>query len=122
MTGLGLGRVKTLLHDADRRGRTQATAVRSIWANFTSHSPELIMTQCRGSFFRRPMNRNGARQRPYHALTAASSGFIPTMFSTRVRLYQSTHSAISVATFGSVTHKKCVAPMRIFSVANRFPA
>jgi hypothetical protein len=32
------------------------------------------------------MNRNGARQRPYHALTAASSGFIPTMFSTRVRL------------------------------------
>ena len=23
---------------------------------------------------------------PYHALTAASSGFIPTMFSTRVRL------------------------------------
>jgi len=32
------------------------------------------------------MNRNGARQRPYHALTAASSGFIPTMFSTHVRL------------------------------------
>ncbi len=28
------------------------------------------------------------------------------------------HSAISVATFGSVTHKKCVAPMRIFSVPN----
>ena len=48
--------------------------------------PELIMTQCRGSFLRRPMNRNGARQRPYHALTAASSGFIPTVFSTRVRL------------------------------------
>jgi hypothetical protein len=30
------------------------------------------------------MNRNGARQRPYHALTAASSGFIPTMLSMRV--------------------------------------
>jgi hypothetical protein len=28
---MGLGRVKTLLHDADRRGRTQATAIRSIW-------------------------------------------------------------------------------------------
>jgi hypothetical protein len=27
------------------------------------------------------MNCNGARQRPYHAITAASSGFIPTMFS-----------------------------------------
>jgi len=81
----GLGRVKTLLHDADRRGRTQATAIRSIWANFTATRPELILTQCRGSFTR-PMNRNGARQRPYHALTAASSGFIPTMFSTRVRL------------------------------------
>jgi hypothetical protein len=27
MTALGLGRVKTLLHDADRRGRTQATAI-----------------------------------------------------------------------------------------------
>jgi hypothetical protein len=32
------------------------------------------------------MNRNGARERPYHALTAASSGFIPTMFSARLRL------------------------------------
>ncbi|MGY3355064.1 hypothetical protein ACVWZK_001727 [Bradyrhizobium sp. GM0.4] len=82
---MGLGHVKTLLHDADRRGRIQAIAVRSIWASFTAARPELILRQCRGSFTR-PMNRNGARQRPYHALTAASSGFIPTMFSTRVRL------------------------------------
>jgi AhpD family alkylhydroperoxidase len=29
---LGLGRVKTLLHDADRRGRTQATAIRELIA------------------------------------------------------------------------------------------
>ena len=42
MSALGLGRVKTLLHDADRRGRTQATAIRSIWANFTATRPELI--------------------------------------------------------------------------------
>src|SRR6266702_5126745 len=69
---LGLGRVKTLLHDADRRERTQATAVRSIWANFTSHSTRTHHdAMSGGSFFRRPMNRNGARQRPYHALTAA---------------------------------------------------
>ena len=50
---------------------------------FYGHSA--ILTQRRGSFTC-PMNRNGARQRPYHALSAASSGFIPTMFSTRVRL------------------------------------
>ncbi|MGY4500629.1 hypothetical protein ACVWYH_004560 [Bradyrhizobium sp. GM24.11] len=80
-----LGRVKTLLHDVDRRGRTQATALRSIWADFTATRPGIILTQRRGSFTR-PMNCNGARQRPYHALTAASSGFIPIMFSTRVRL------------------------------------
>ena len=85
MSLLGLGRVKTLLHDADRRGRTQAAAIRSIWANFTATRPELTLTQCR-RFFTRLMNRDGARQRPYHARTAASSGFIPTMFSTRVRL------------------------------------
>ena len=29
---MGLGRVKTLLHDADRRGRTQATAIRELIA------------------------------------------------------------------------------------------
>ena len=85
MAAVGLGRVKTRLHDTDRRDRAQATAIRSIWAKFTATRPELILTSCRGSFTR-PMNRNGARQRPYHALTAASSGFIPTMFSTRVRL------------------------------------
>src|SRR6266403_6154430 len=59
MSAMGLGRVKTLLHDADRRGRTQATAIRSIWANFAATRPELILTRCRGSFTR-PMNRNGA--------------------------------------------------------------
>jgi hypothetical protein len=69
------------LHDTDRRDRTQATAIRSIWAKFTATRPELILTPCRGSFTR-PMNRNGARQRPYHALTAASSGFIPTPIGT----------------------------------------
>jgi hypothetical protein len=85
MSEKGLGRVKTLLHDTDRRDRTRATAIRSIWAKFTGTRPELILTPCRGSFTC-PMNGNGARQRPYHALTAASSGFVPTMFSTRVRL------------------------------------
>jgi hypothetical protein len=40
-----------------------------------------MLTPCRGSFTR-PMNRNGARQRPYHALTPASSGFIPTPIGT----------------------------------------
>jgi hypothetical protein len=54
---------------------------RSIWAKFTTTRPELMLTPCRGSFTR-PMNRNGARQRPYHALTAASSGFIPTPIGT----------------------------------------
>lgn len=81
----GLGRVKTLLHDADRRGRTQATAIRSIWEQILRPLNQNILTQRQGSFTR-PLDRNGARQRPYHALTAASSGFIPTMFSTRVRL------------------------------------
>src|SRR5882757_5956920 len=52
------------------------------------------------------------------ARIAARSGLIPTMFITRVRLYASTCSAISVATFGSVFIRKCVAPIRIFSVPN----
>jgi hypothetical protein len=38
------------------------------------------------------------------------------MFMTRVRLYASTLSAISVATFGSVFIRKCVAPIRAFIV------
>ena len=41
MTASGLGRVERLLHDTDRRDRTQATAIRSIWAKFTATRPEL---------------------------------------------------------------------------------
>src|SRR5436190_23544498 len=37
-SALGLGRVKMLLHYADRRGRTQTTAIRSIWGKFYGHS------------------------------------------------------------------------------------
>src|SRR4051812_26788936 len=50
MSEMGLGRVKTLLHDAGRRGRTQAAALLSIWANFTATRPELILTRRQGSF------------------------------------------------------------------------
>jgi len=50
---------------------------------------------------------------------AASKGLTPTMFSTRVRLQLSTFSAISVATLGNRFIGKCVAPIRIFSVAIR---
>jgi hypothetical protein len=35
MTAKGLGRARTPLRDADRRDRTQATTIRSIWAKFT---------------------------------------------------------------------------------------
>src|SRR5882757_3625842 len=52
------------------------------------------------------------------ARIAARSGLIPTMFIRRVRLYESACSAISVATFGSVFIRKCVAPIRIFSAPN----
>jgi hypothetical protein len=39
MSATGLGRVKTLLHEANRRGRTQATAIRSIWSAATAGDP-----------------------------------------------------------------------------------
>jgi len=47
---------------------------------------------------------------------AAISGFTPRMFTTRVKLYARTASAISVATFGMVRVRKCVAPMRALIV------
>jgi hypothetical protein len=47
---------------------------------------------------------------------------MPTMFITRVRLQASTFSAISVATLGNRFIRKCVAPIRIFNVANGCPA
>jgi hypothetical protein len=85
MSATGLGRVKTLLHDTDPRGSNSGYRIPINLGKFYGHSTRTHLTQRRGSFTR-PMNRNGARRRPYHALTAASSGFIPTMFSTRVRL------------------------------------
>src|SRR5262249_34571189 len=51
-----------------------------------------------------------------YAAIACMTFSTPTMLSTRVRLYVSTQSAISVATFGNVLHRKCVAPILIFMV------
>src|SRR5712672_2399973 len=51
-----------------------------------------------------------------HALIAASNALVPTIFMTRVRLQACTLSAISLATFGSVFIRKCVAPIRILIV------
>lgn len=74
MSVVGLGRVKTLLHDADRRGRTRATVLRSIWADFTATRPELILTRGRGSFSphepqrraRAPLSHPHRRQQRFH--------------------------------------------------------
>src|SRR5262249_29018396 len=56
------------------------------------------------------------RRSPHYAAIASIIFSTPTIFSTRVKLYVSTQSAISAATFGNVVHRKCVAPMRIFMV------
>jgi tRNA(fMet)-specific endonuclease VapC len=52
-----------------------------------------------------------AQPGPY-ALRAVINGWMPRMFSTRVRLCASTCSAISPLTFGKVFSRKWVAPMR----------
>ena len=53
------------------------------------------------------------------ATIAAINGLVPTMFIARLGTAARTGRAISAATLGSVLVRKCVAPMRAFTRAER---